>query len=190
MLFDFQKFIKSLRKDIEKKETVSKYKKYFGPIKGDIKDQDWYKEYVADFKPFSYQVPQELKNDFDWELLCQLVAASFSSEGYCFFEKGQAQLLIDVKQDKQRVKKLVSELHDFQILRLYEIYCEEMMNLKILIAEDDEKFTEEEENKKNEKNAILAQRELCKKKWDIQLDSRPIKEHVHSIETKILSYLE
>ncbi|MEI7562884.1 MAG: hypothetical protein WCJ39_04180 [bacterium] len=45
--------------------------------------------------------------------------------------------------------KTVSELRSFQILRLYEIYIEEQMNLHALKAEDE-----------NEKNAIDAEREM------------------------------
>jgi hypothetical protein len=29
----------------------------------------------------AYLIPEELQEDFDWELLIQLVAASFSSDG-------------------------------------------------------------------------------------------------------------
>ncbi len=50
----------------------------------------------------------------------------------------------------------MSELRGFQILRLYEIYVEEQMNLQILIAEDEK-----------EKEAILAQREARQSRWKL-----------------------
>jgi len=76
-----------------------------------------------------------LKNDFDRGLLQQLVVGSFSSdyeikklEG----KDGERDLYIAVKSGDQSVVKTVSELRSFQILRLYEIYIEEQMNLHAL----------------------------------------------------------
>lgn len=68
--------------------------------------------------------------------------------------------MISVQSGDQVVVKKVSELRGFQVLRLYEIYCEEQMNLQILIAEDE-----------NEKNAILAQRDARKNRWKLVVDS-------------------
>jgi len=51
--------------------------------------------------------------------------------------------------------KTVSELRSFQILRLYEIYLEEQMNLHALKAEDE-----------NEKNTIDQEREMRLKRRD------------------------
>lgn len=120
-------------------------------MQGDIKDQIRYKEYLSKFLPMEYKLPEELKNDFDRELLQQLVTGSFSSD----YEikklegKNEKELYIAVKSGEQSVVKTVSELRSFQILRLYEIYIEEQMNLHALKAEDE-----------NEKNAIEAEREL------------------------------
>lgn len=80
MLFDFQAFIEELREKPEKKQIVEKYEKLFGPIQGEIKDQIRYKEYLSKFLPMEYKAPEELKNDFDWDLLQQLVVGSFSSD--------------------------------------------------------------------------------------------------------------
>ena len=149
MFFDFQSYIAELREKDEKKETVEKYEKFFWPVQGDIKEQLWYHEYVTNFKPVSYLVPEEIKDDFDRELLIQLVAASFSSDGVFDVNNGKenADFVISVQSGDQVVVKKVSELWGFQILRLFEIYIEEQMNLQILIAEDEK-----------EKEAILAQR--------------------------------
>ncbi len=171
MLFDFQKFIADLRENEEKKEVVEKFEKYFGPIWWGIKDQNRYNIYVNKFKPLSYSVPDELKDDFDRSLLMQLVAASFSSDGLVdsVEEKDAPEFVISVQSWDQVVVKKVSELRWFQILRLYEIYLEEQMNLQILIAEDDEQKEKEEE--KNEKNAILAQRDSRVHRRSIVLDN-------------------
>lgn len=158
MLFDFQAYLMEMREKAEKKETVEKYEKLFGPISGDIKEQTRYHEYISHFSPMSYLVPEELTEDFDWDLLSQLVAWSFSSDGTfdTNTESGKADFVIAVQSGEQHVVKKVSELRGFQILRLYEIYVEEQMNLHILIHEDE-----------NEKEAILAQREARLSRWKL-----------------------
>jgi len=163
MLFDFAAFIDELREKSEKKQIVEKYEKQFGPISGDIKDQARYKDYVSGFKSIEYKVPSELEKDFDWSLLQQLVLASFSSDYE--FKKSEKKddfmdLYIAVKSGDQSVVKTVSELRSFQVLRLYEIYIEEQMNLHALQQEDEK-----------EKNAITQEREMRKKKWKAVLET-------------------
>jgi hypothetical protein len=156
MLFDFQAFIEELREKAEKKQIVEKYETLFGPIEGGAKDQIWYKEYLSKFEPLPYAIPEELKNDFDRDFLQQLVTGSFSSDYELKKEenKKDKELYIAVKSGDQSVVKTVSELRSFQILRLYEIYIEEQMNLHALKAEDE-----------NEKNAIEQEREMRIKRW-------------------------
>jgi len=157
MLFDFQAFIEELREKPEKKQIVEKYESLFGTIQGDIKDQIWYTEYLTKFEAMPYEIPEELKNDFDWDLLEQLVVWSFSSDYELKKEekKKDKELYIAVKSGDQSVVKTVSELRSFQILRLYEIYIEEQMNLHALKAEDE-----------NEKNTIDQEREMRLKRWE------------------------
>jgi hypothetical protein len=52
-------------------------------------------------------------------------------------------------------------LWSFQILRLYEIYIEEQMNLQILMNEEDEW----------EKEALISERQVRLKKWNAVLDT-------------------
>jgi len=168
MLFNFQTFVQELRENPEKKEVVEKYEKYFWTIEGDLKDQIWYKEYTGTFPTLSYKVPDELDDDFDRDLLMQLVASSFSSDGLLDFDKDEdkkdeetlPEFIIFVQSGDQVVVKKISELRGFQILRLYEIYAEEQMNLQILIAEDEK-----------EKEAILAQRDSRKHRWNLVLEN-------------------
>jgi len=165
MLFDFQAFIEELREKAEKKQIVEKYEKLFWPVQGDIKDQIWYQEYLSRFSWLDYKVPEELKGDFDRELLQQLVVGSFSSDYEIKKLEGKEgaegrDLYIAVKSGDQSVVKTVSELRSFQILRLYEIYIEEQMNLHALKAEDE-----------NEKNAIDSERDLRIKRWKAVLDT-------------------
>ncbi len=172
MLFNFQTFIAELRENAEKKEVVEKYEKFFGTIDGELVDQIWYKEYVVNFASIPYAVPEELEQDFDRALLMQMVASSFSSDGLIESVEGQAlpDFVISVQSGEQVVVKKIWELRGFQILRLYEIYAEEQMNLHILIAEDEK-----------EKDAILAQRESRVKRRQLVLDNLE-KEHLQKID--------
>ena len=82
-LFDFDQLIEELKnnENKDKKDVIEQYEKHFGPIGGQtIQDQVWYKEYVSKFQTVEYTVPFSSKDDFDYGLLCQLAAASFSSE--------------------------------------------------------------------------------------------------------------
>ena len=116
-------FVQELRENPEKKEVVEKYEKMFGEITWDIQDQLWYKEYCSLFPSTKYLVPDELANDFDWDLLMVLVWSSFSSDW--LFEvvdwKDFPEFVISVQSGDQVVVKKVSELRWFQVLRLYEI---------------------------------------------------------------------
>lgn len=161
MLFNFQTFVNELRENPAKKEVLQKYEKYYGAIEGGIYDQLWYKEFISKFNTIKYIVPEELNNDFDWKLLMQLIGGSFSSEGSLQeVKKGEFEFVISVKNGDQPVIKKMSELWGFQILRLYEIYVEEQMNLHTLIAEDEE-----------EKAAISARRKILLPKWNSVITS-------------------
>jgi len=115
MLFDFRRFLDELRENPEKKEIVEKYEKYFGTIIDDVRDQAWYREYVSTFPFVDYSVPEELRQDFDWELLMQLVAASFSSDGLLAVSDNAdaasaPDFVISVQSGDQLVVKKMSEL--------------------------------------------------------------------------------
>jgi hypothetical protein len=181
MLFDFQAYIADLREKAEKKQVVEKYEKAYGPITGGMKDQVWYKEYVINFKPMKVEVPEELKDDFDWDILIKFVASSFSSE--CVLEKNLEkeilELVISVKSGDQTVVKRLGELRSFQVLRLYEIYIEEQMNLQALVH-DDEK----------EKAAIVAQRQARIQKRKLMIDNLDKEELIKAAEEEKESKLE
>jgi hypothetical protein len=69
-------------------------------------------------------------------------------------------LYIAVKSGDQSVVKTVSELWSFQILRLYEIYIEEQINLHALMYEDEK-----------EKVAIQQEREMRTKRRQLYLET-------------------
>ena len=114
------------------------------------------------FQP--YLTPEDLDYDFDWDVLQKLVIGSFSSD----YELKQQdkdewfELYIAVKSWDQSIVKTVSELWSFQILRLYEIYIEEQMNLQILMNEEEEDW---------EKEALISERQVRLKKWNAVIDT-------------------
>lgn len=167
MLFDFPAFIEELREKEDKKEIVEKYEKYFWKIQWDIKDQIRYKDYLAQFPVQSYLTPEDLEDDFDRDILEKLVIGSFSSDYELKQEDKEWwwELYIAVKSWDQSIVKTVSELWSFQILRLYEIYIEEQMNLQILMNED------ESEDGEWEKEALISERQVRLKKWNAVLDT-------------------
>ena len=78
-------------------------------------------------------------------------------------ETQKNELYIAVKSWDQSVVKTVSELWSFQMLRLYEIYVEEQMNLQILRKEN----PEDEQSAQ----AIDSERDMRLKKWEAVLDT-------------------
>ena len=162
MLFDFLEFVQELRENEEKKEIVEKYEKLFWPITWEIKDQKRYKEYLYQFKIVWYKTPKELEEDFDREILIQLVTWSFSSDYELKKQEWEEipELFIAVQSWDQSVVKTISELRSFQVLRLYEIYVEEQINLHTLKYEDE-----------NEKDAIDQERTIRINKWKAVIDT-------------------
>lgn len=154
-LFDFQYFIEELRENDKKKEIIEKYEKYVlngEKIAGDIKDQKWYKDYLSKFDKLpAYKVPGDLENDFDYTLLFQLVAGSISTHYRLSYQSANEEgiailpdLLITVQSGDQLIEKAISELWSFQIIRLFEIYIEEQINIELIIHDED--TSEEEKN--------------------------------------------
>ena len=169
MLFDLQTLRRNMLDNPEKSEIITGYEKDVEPIAGkeEIQDLLFYKDYVAEFQPITYRVPPELTDDFDWGLLLQLGAASFSTEvelQRCEDTDAEGVGLIDLRwvvtSGEQTVTKTMLELWGFQIIRLYDIFVEEQLNLARLMAESE-----------REKAAILAQREACVEKWKAKMQA-------------------
>lgn len=168
MLFDYLTFLEELREhqNPEKRKVIERWKKISSANR--IEKEPYY-AYLNKFKvsDIPYKVPEELSADFNWHLLFQLVAGSFSSDYKLKYpnlgetdtnefisEKELPELYISVKSGNVSVIKKVSELWSFQILRLFEIYIEEQINLHTLMLED-----------KNEANVIEMEREMRIKKF-------------------------
>lgn len=143
-LFDFESFISELREKDGKREIISSYESYYGAINPDLRKQVWYANYVKALEDLYPEegilVPDDLEDDFDWRALFALVTASFSSSFR--FEKnekdpsGPLRLWIKVSSKNDEtdevitIEKSLDELWSFQIIRLYEIYIEEQINLQ------------------------------------------------------------
>lgn len=165
-LFNFQGFLSDLREN--KPEIVEDYEKNYGGLEGkDCQDLPFYKDYlskfqVADELKEKLQVPEELRDDFDYFLLLLLVMGSFSSEYYFDYRDvtDLVRLKIMVKNGDQEIAKDLDGLWSFQIQRLFEIYVEEQMNLENLMAQSEQ-----------EKRAINKEREMRLKRFNIKQDA-------------------
>ncbi len=151
-LFDFEKYIEDLRGNEKEKNNIDSYESYYDKIGPDIRKQVWYSNYVRAFEDNYPQegilVPDDLKEDFDWKVLFALITASFSSTYR--FEKNKdnpkepLRLWIKVtgksneSEEETTIEKSLDELWSFQILRLFEIYVVEQINLQKSQAEDPE----------------------------------------------------
>jgi hypothetical protein len=134
-LFDFESFIEELRnnENEDKREIIVRYESIFGPMPNNIWECSFYTDYLNFFEPVKYAVPEEIEDEFNYDLLLRLAVASFSSEYELINMGKQTELSITVMSEKDKTTKVISELWAFQILRLFEIYIEEQINLTTLI---------------------------------------------------------
>lgn len=148
-IFDFSLFIEKLRHDEKKKESIEKYESFYGPIDSDITHQVWYSEYIKHFFPYYNAIkhPEDLEEDeFDWRLLYALVLGSFSSKyelvhpNTLSVNNEPVELLITVNTGNKSITKNIEELWFFQILRLFEIYILEQIDLQSVMAESAEDY--------------------------------------------------
>lgn len=175
-LFDYSYFIEEMKIHPNKprdKETVLKYEELFGSQKGlTLQDQPFYKEYLSLFRiPFKVSVPENISDDFDWDLLFRLIFGSISSS-YSLDLKREwkknpqldplVQLSITVKSEDKDITRVFDKLWSFQILRLFEIYVLEQLDLAILGKEEEEEKDKIEavEREKVEKLRIYRKKKL------------------------------
>ncbi len=150
--FNYLYFKEELRQSSrpDKREIMERWDKISSAKS--LKEEPYY-AYLQRFKvnDIAYKIPEEVAGDFDWQLLFQLVAASFSSDyqlSYPSLDDPDAftseneelpELCITVESGNASVTKTISELWSFQLYRLFEIYCEEQINLHSLKCENDDK---------------------------------------------------
>lgn len=161
-VFNFQEIVTGFREKIAEKNQNDKKEAH--PLldaiteETEFEDLSLYKEYLSGFDverdlegfELSYD-PCYARYEADFPILLRLVAASFSSSYTLDYntETGKVDLIITVQSGDQSITKKLDELRAFQILRLFEIYVEEQLNL-----------AEIRENSESEKKAIDMQRNL------------------------------
>ena len=164
-LFDAQDYWDEMRENEkpEKREIIHKYEAKFGSLKDlDIRQTRFYRYYLSAFDyPFRVNIPEGLEDEFDWDLLCRLIAASYSSEMRLvinpeWLKNPTGQILIDiyikVNSEGKEVEKRLDELWSYQILRLFEIYIDEQMNILVTIYEEDEENDDDDINDEDDGN--------------------------------------
>ena len=154
-LFDFQGIIAELKENHSGEEIWEKF------IEGVdensvIEDMPFYKDYLSKFdveRSFDgynlAALEEELLSKDELFLLFRLVFSSFSSSYEILYDKqsNSIDLAISVKSGEQSITKTISELWSFQIIRLFEIYVNEQINLSIEDYDLDEMEEFEEQRK-------------------------------------------
>lgn len=140
MNFNYANFLISLR-DNENESKREVYKKKLEFSNKDKLEEEPFYSYLFEFKPLRYRTPSTLKNFYNWDLLLQLVAASFSStyifdfndyddNESTFFKKNIPELNVCVNSGGSSVSRNISELNNTQISILHNIYMEELINFQ------------------------------------------------------------
>jgi len=159
-LFSYKDFKTGLREDENKSYMIEKLDLYSNAVS--LEDEPFYETINRFRSSIPYAVPKEILFDYDFELLLALVASSFSSSYSLEFPKNSSitshipELYITVISEDKSVKKKISKLWPFQIIRLFEIYLEETINLYTFSMEDE-----------NEVNPIKEEYNLRKRKFDM-----------------------
>lgn len=173
-LFQFDSFIKEALESEKYHDSIVNYGKAYESLEDTaLEDTTFYKDYLSkfDISGFEIKPPEDLEDDFDYELLFRLIVASFSSDYVLSLDetwKDNPNVSADpitnvsvfVKTDSGNQNKELQELWSFQILRLFEIYLNEQIELATLYAE--EKEDEDEEIA----NGVPEARHLRLRKYD------------------------
>lgn len=158
-LFNFFDIIEGLKEKHNGEETFEKFIEDFDE-NSTIEDMPFYKHYVSKFdverafEGFNLSATEmEILSKDDLFLLFRLILASFSSSYDILYDKQShsIDLSISVTHGERSVTKTVSELWSFQIIRLFEIYVNEQIDLGFV--EDD--YQEEAEQLKEERKKRL-----------------------------------
>lgn len=142
--------------NLKKRNIIRKYEALFGSLKNvDIRQTRFYRNYLSKFNfPFRVSTPEDLEDDFDWDLLQRFIAGSYSSKmrleiNQEWLKNPSNDIVIDiliiVTSEGRIIEKKLEELWAFQIYRLYEIYIEEQMKMLVAVYEKDDDDSEEDE---------------------------------------------
>ena len=155
-LFNFFDIIEGLKEKHNGEETFEKFIEDFDE-NSTIEDMPFYKHYVSKFdverafEGFNLSATEmEILSKDDLFLLFRLILASFSSSYDILYDKQShsIDLSISVTHGERSVTKTVSELWSFQIIRLFEIYVNEQIDLGFIEDDDQEEAEQLKEERK------------------------------------------
>jgi len=141
MKFDYKLFIEKNRGKEFMQDVIIEYEETFGGFPDKLEEEEWFigncLKYIDLYR--EYRVPDEVRDDFDWQLLFLLTCSSLAQDvkfivpnKVILDDRNDLDLQITVSGNKITVVKLVSELFGSQIEKLYEIYISEQLHLEIL----------------------------------------------------------
>lgn len=157
-LFDFQWVLKKVLERQTDEEKKQRFQKVLEGVGDDavVEDLPFYKTYLSRFDverafdgcKLTAENGDSMATRDDLLILYRFVAASFSSS-YDFVydeETGSVDLQITVKSGDVTLTKTIDELFFFQILRLFEIYLNEQIDLYSLqhVEDEDSEYAETE----------------------------------------------
>ena len=154
-LFQFYSFVKEALESEKYHDSIVNYGKAYESLEDIVlEDTTLYKDYLSkfDISGFEIKPPEGLEDEFDYELLVRLIVSSLSSDYVLSLDdtwkdnpnvsaEPLTNVSVFVKTESGNIKKDLQELWSFQVLRLFEIYLREQIDLAILFAElkEDEK---------------------------------------------------
>lgn len=151
-LISFESFVNGIS-DMEKLKTVKKYVEKFNlTLDTPIEQLPFYKDYLSKFQ-FDWQL--KVDEDFldglvtpdDIDFLQKLIFASFSSKYKLTLNeewkknpigKPVVNLGVGVTSGENSLTRTIDELWPFQVLRLFDIYMDEQINIHLFAVDEDD----------------------------------------------------
>ena len=171
-MFNFKNIIADLK---EKHDGEEKFEKFIEGFDENsvIEDMPFYKDYVSKFdveRAFDgfnlTAVENELLTKDDMFLLSRLILASFSSSYDILYDKqsNSIDFSVSVTSGEQSITKKISEIWSFQIMRLFDIYVNEQIELSI----EDYDSEELEDLKEQQKIRLMVFEKKVRKIHDLK----------------------
>ena len=171
-MFNFQNIIAELK---EKHDGEEKFEKFIEGFDENsvIEDMSFYKDYLSKFdveRAFDgfnlTAVENDLLSKDDMFLLSRLILASFSSSYDILYDKqsNSIDFSVSVTSGEQSITKKISEIWSFQIMRLFDIYVNEQIELSI----EDYDLEELEDLKEQRKIRLIVFEKKVRQIHDLQ----------------------
>lgn len=177
-LFQFDSFVREALESEKYHDSIVNYGKAYESLENTaLEDTTFYKDYLSKFDISGLEIkpPEDLEDEFDYELLVRLIVASFSSNYVLSLDETWkdnpnvsaeplTNVSVFVKTDSGSQKRDLQELWSFQVLRLFEIYLIEQIDLAVLYAEEMEDEEDETANSVSEERQLRLRRYEGRKK--------------------------